>query len=112
MENENTQSPESGNEETKTHSGLPEMTFDGLPTRLREACDRAGWDKLMLVQERAMPYLMAGKDIMVQARTGSGKTGAFVLPLLEKLDPNMPRCQTLVMVPTRELASQDRKSVV
>lgn len=106
MENENTPTPESGNEETKTHSGLPEMTFDGLPTRLRDACDRAGWDKLMPVQERAMPYLMAGKDIMVQARTGSGKTGAFVLPLLEKLDSDTPQCQTLVMVPTRELASQ------
>lgn len=106
MENENTQSPESGNEESKTHSGLPEMAFDTLPTPLREACDRAGWDKLMPVQERAMPYLLAGKDIMVQARTGSGKTGAFVLPLIDKLDPSKPYCQTLVMVPTRELASQ------
>jgi len=106
MENENTPTPESGTEETRPHGGLPDMTFDTLPTPLREACDRVGWDKLMPVQERAIPYLLAGKDVMVQARTGSGKTGAFVLPLIEKLDASRPDCQTLVMVPTRELAQQ------
>ncbi len=104
MENENT--PEVENDEATSSSKSTDLTFETLPEPLAEGCDRAGWDKLMPVQERAMPYLLAGKDVMVQARTGSGKTGAFVLPLLEKLDPHHPQCQALVMVPTRELASQ------
>ena len=73
---------------------------------MRRACERAGWTDLAPVQKKAIPYLMKGKDVMVQARTGSGKTGAFVLPLLEKLNPNKPECQALVLVPTRELAQQ------
>ncbi|MDC0335961.1 DEAD/DEAH box helicase, partial [Pseudodesulfovibrio sp.] len=104
MEKENTPEVESG--ETVVDSNASDMTFETLPAPLAEACARAGWDKLMPVQERALPYLMAGKDVMVQARTGSGKTGAFVLPLIDKLDPNHAQCQALVMVPTRELASQ------
>ncbi|MBG0790454.1 MAG: DEAD/DEAH box helicase [Desulfovibrionaceae bacterium] len=100
-DNRNTQS-----EETQAESGLPAMTFDALPEAIRAACERAGWQSLMPVQERALPYLLSNKDVMVQARTGSGKTGAFVLPLIEKLDPASHKCQALVMVPTRELAQQ------
>ncbi len=106
MENEKTTPQGSTSEGSKANKGLTEMTLDSLPANLKQACDRAGWDKLMPVQSRAIPYLLAGKDIMVQARTGSGKTGAFVLPLIDKLDPTRPQCQALVMVPTRELASQ------
>ncbi len=85
---------------------LPEITFDDLPQNMRQAAQRAGWDSLMPVQARAIPYLLAGKDIMVQARTGSGKTGAFLLPMLERLDATRPECQALILVPTRELALQ------
>jgi len=85
---------------------LPEIDMESLPLELRQACQRAGWEGLMPVQKRAIPYLLAGKDVMVQARTGSGKTGAFVLPLLEILDPDLPHCQALVLAPTRELAVQ------
>lgn len=85
---------------------LPEMDMESLTPRMREACERMGWGSLMPVQQRAMPYLLQGKDMMVQARTGSGKTGAFVLPLVEKLDPELPHCQALALVPTRELALQ------
>ncbi len=60
----------------------------------------------MPVQARTIPYLLAGRNIMVQARTGSGKTGAFLLPMLERLDPARPHCQALILVPTRELARQ------
>lgn len=104
MENENT--PETVNDESVNDSLFPDMAFDALPERLAAACDRAGWDKLMPVQQKAIPFLLNNKDVMVQARTGSGKTGAFVLPLLEKLDANQLQCQALVMVPTRELAQQ------
>ncbi len=60
----------------------------------------------MPVQARAIPYLLAGRNLLIQARTGSGKTGAFLLPLLERLDPNLSHCQALILVPTRELAQQ------
>ncbi len=57
----------------------------------------------------SIPYLLTSKDVMVQARTGSGKTGAFLLPMLERLDPAQKAAQALVLVPTRELASQVTK---
>ena len=60
----------------------------------------------MPVQARAIPYLLATRDMMIQARTGSGKTGAFLLPMLERLDPARHGCQALILVPTRELARQ------
>ncbi|WP_081859111.1 DEAD/DEAH box helicase [Desulfohalovibrio reitneri] len=85
---------------------LPEVSFEELPEGLRQACERAGWTKLMPVQAHSLPYLLQGRDLMVQSRTGSGKTGAFVLPMLEKVDPAKDACQALVMLPTRELARQ------
>ncbi len=85
---------------------LPDITMEQLPGGLREAVSRAGWTALMPVQERAIPYMLASRNVMVQARTGSGKTGAYLLPMLERLDPKGRHCQALVLVPTRELARQ------
>lgn len=85
---------------------MPEIALEGLPASLAAAVARAGWPALMPVQARAIPYLLAGQDIMAQARTGSGKTGAFLLPMLERLDPRRDACQALILVPTRELARQ------
>lgn len=85
---------------------LPSVQFADLAPRLQEACIRAGWQSLMPVQAHALPYLFDGRDLMVQSRTGSGKTGAFLLPLLERLDPAEASTQALVLVPTRELALQ------
>jgi len=94
---ENIQEPE---------NALPETRLEDLPPVCREAAARAGWTRLMPVQAKAIPYLLAGQDLMVQSRTGSGKTGAFVLPLLSRIDPAKACCQALVLVPTRELARQ------
>lgn len=85
---------------------LPRVNLEDLPASLREAVERAGWNALMPVQSLALPYLLAGQDIMAQSRTGSGKTGAFLLPALERLDPARHECQALILVPTRELALQ------
>ena len=93
-------------EQTVTLDELPELAFDQLPDALRQGAARAGWSSLMPVQARAIPYLLAGREMMIQARTGSGKTGAFMLPMLERIDPQEARCQALVLVPTRELARQ------
>ena len=60
----------------------------------------------MPVQRLAIPYLLARRDVMVQSRTGSGKTGAFVLPILHLIDPKLRACQAMVLVPTRALARQ------
>ena len=92
--------------ENKPENELPDITLTELPQELREAAVRVNWQELMPVQARAIPYLLAGRDMMIQARTGSGKTGAFLLPLLRLLDPNEPRCQALILAPTRELARQ------
>jgi ATP-dependent RNA helicase DeaD len=85
---------------------LAEIALADLPEPLQRAAAREGWTALMPVQAKAIPYLRAGRDVMVQSRTGSGKTGAFVLPILERIDPKRPACQALVLVPTRELARQ------
>ncbi|WP_432734682.1 DEAD/DEAH box helicase [Maridesulfovibrio sp. FT414] len=85
---------------------LPEIAKEDLPESILNALDNAGWDRLTPVQAKSLPYQLRNWDLMVQAKTGSGKTGAFVLPLLEKLDPNLNYTQALILVPTRELAKQ------
>ncbi|MCB8968355.1 MAG: DEAD/DEAH box helicase [Ardenticatenaceae bacterium] len=94
---------------TEPDDALPQVSYEDLPETWRQAMARAGWMSLMPVQSRAMPYIMAGRDVMVQSRTGSGKTGAFVLPILERINPRLEACQALVLVPTRELAVQVSK---
>ena len=85
---------------------LADISLEQLPAPLREAAARAGWTSLVPVQARALPYLLAGRNMMLQARTGSGKTGVFLLPLMTRLDKSRPVCQALILVPTRELARQ------
>ena len=91
---------------TAPEDSLPPISLDSLPEQMHDACARAGWPRLMPVQAHALPYLMAGRDIMVQSRTGSGKTGAYLLPLLSLLDAEEKKVQALILAPTRELASQ------
>ncbi|MCA9943677.1 MAG: DEAD/DEAH box helicase [Anaerolineales bacterium] len=85
---------------------LPSVQIKDLPPRLAEATTRAGWSSLTPVQSKAMPYLFAGRPLMVQARTGSGKTGAFIMPIMELVNRYQEETQALVLVPTRELATQ------
>lgn len=85
---------------------LPEVAIEDLPPRLRLAVERLGWTSLMPVQQKAIPYMLADRDLIVQSKTGSGKTGAFLLPLIDKLDPKVLAPQALILTPTRELARQ------
>ncbi len=85
---------------------LPEATLQDLPPKLKQAVAQVGWNELTPVQAKAMPYLFSHKDMMIQSRTGSGKTGAYLLPMLELLNPLQNNTQALVLVPTRELALQ------
>ncbi len=70
------------------------------------AIDELGFMAPTPVQAQAIPILRAGKDLLAQAQTGTGKTAAFAIPIIEKVDPNERRPQALVVVPTRELCVQ------
>ncbi|MFI5273062.1 MAG: DEAD/DEAH box helicase [Ktedonobacterales bacterium] len=78
----------------------------GARRRTVAALDRLGIETPTLIQTRAIPPLLAGRDVVGQSRTGSGKTIAFGLPLVERIDPRLRQVQALVLVPTRELATQ------
>jgi ATP-dependent RNA helicase DeaD len=114
-ENEEKKSPVVGNGFTVSGEALlkvdsqielPEANLSDLPEKLRLGVEKAGWPELMPVQAKAIPYLFAQRDMMIQSRTGSGKTGAYLLPILEMVNPIQRDIQALVLVPTRELAQQ------
>ncbi len=85
---------------------LPLATLADLPEKLRLGVEKAGWPELLPVQAKALPYLFAQQEMMIQSRTGSGKTGAYLLPILEMINPLQRAAQALILVPTRELAVQ------
>ena len=84
----------------------PDFRFEDLSPRMQQAVARMGWPSPMPVQAKAIPILRDRRDLIVQSKTGSGKTGAFLLPILESLKPGSTDCQALVLAPTRELAIQ------
>lgn len=77
-----------------------------LPEPLIRAVTELGYETPSPIQAAAIPKLLAGEDVLGQAQTGTGKTGAFALPLLARLDPSQNDPQILVLAPTRELAIQ------
>ncbi|WP_133405578.1 DEAD/DEAH box helicase [Parashewanella tropica] len=85
-----------------------EKTFRelGLSDALLRSLDELGYEKPTPIQSASIEPLMAGKDILGQAQTGTGKTGAFALPLLNSCDAKLSQPQILVLAPTRELAVQ------
>jgi len=85
---------------------LDEVTISGLSGEVEQAVRAAGWNELMPVQRKAIPYILDHRDLIVQSQTGSGKTGAFLLPLFDVLDPDKKEQQVLILTPTRELARQ------
>ncbi|MBM3320432.1 MAG: DEAD/DEAH box helicase [Candidatus Eisenbacteria bacterium] len=94
--------------DSSNHQESPpaEIGLKDLPEVLRRAAESQGWTALTPVQAKTIPYIRAGRDVMVQSRTGTGKTAAFLLPILERIDADRAECQALVLVPTRELARQ------
>ncbi|PVD26136.1 hypothetical protein C0Q70_13804 [Pomacea canaliculata] len=65
-----------------------------------------GWEKPSPIQEASIPIALTGRDILARAKNGTGKTGAYAIPILERADPSMDKLQALIIVPTRELALQ------
>ena len=78
----------------------------GLEPRILQAVHDVGYEVPSPIQEQAIPPLLQGKDVIGQAQTGSGKTAAFGLPMLQFVDPSEPEVQALVLTPTRELCIQ------
>jgi ATP-dependent RNA helicase DeaD len=78
----------------------------GLRPELTETLNALGYEAPTPIQERTIPRMLAGGDLIGQAQTGTGKTAAFALPILEKIDPKKRETQALVLTPTRELAMQ------
>ena len=78
----------------------------GLSEQLLQALNDVGYQSPSPIQEQAIPPLLEGRDVIGQAQTGTGKTAAFGLPLLESVDPTEDDVQALVLTPTRELCIQ------
>jgi len=85
---------------------VPTFADLGLSRPLLEALAHLGYERPTPIQEQAIPELLAGRDVIGQAQTGTGKTAAFGLPLLEFVEPADPEVQALVLTPTRELCIQ------
>lgn len=66
----------------------------------------AGFEKPSPIQEESIPIALAGRDILARAKNGTGKTAAFLIPVLEKVNPKVAKIQAIILVPTRELALQ------
>ncbi|NLO23876.1 MAG: DEAD/DEAH box helicase [Fibrobacter sp.] len=90
---------------------LPDYTFEQLPISQKEVLSAHGWTELMPVQRKTIPYMLQARDMLIQSKTGSGKTGAFVLPLLQIIEPEHLFPQALILVPTRELALQVQREI-
>ena len=78
----------------------------GLRPEILKAVKAMGFEETSPIQTKAIPTMMSGVDLIGQAQTGTGKTAAFGIPLLEKIDPKNKKLQAIVLCPTRELAIQ------
>ncbi len=83
----------------------------GLSPEIQKAIDKLGFEQASPIQAAAIPVLLEGKDIVGQSQTGSGKTAAFAIPAVEKVDPKVRGVQILILCPTRELAVQVSEEV-
>ncbi len=86
----------------------PPTSFDdlGLSSDVLKSVKESGYEQPSAIQAASIPPILAGKDVLGQAQTGTGKTAAFALPILSNLDMQAKQVQVLVLTPTRELAIQ------
>lgn len=83
----------------------------GVVDVICESCERLGWIVPSKIQHEAIPVALAGRDIIGLAETGSGKTAAFLIPILQSLLSRQQRLFALILTPTRELAVQIQQQV-
>ena len=89
------------------------LTFEdlGISEQRLAQLEKLGFTTPTNIQEQAIPQLLSGRDVVGQSQTGTGKTAAFSLPILERLDPTQKVVQAVVLAPTRELAIQVHSAV-
>ena len=80
--------------------------LSGVRPEILQAVERMGFTEMTEVQEKTIPVMMAGHDVIAKAPTGTGKTCAFGIPIIERIDPARPVPQAVILAPTRELAQQ------
>ena len=87
---------------------LQVQSFKDLPLgmEVQRSIKELGYGELFPIQAQAIMPLLEGKDVIGQAQTGTGKTAAFGVPMVERLDPQVRKVQGLILAPTRELAMQ------
>ena len=99
-------------EPSRRHTMTPKLFSElGLSAEIQKAIDRLGFEQAAPIQAETIPLLMQGRDIVGQSQTGSGKTAAFAIPAIEKIDPHKRAVQALILCPTRELAVQVSEEV-
>merc|ERR1711973_1046034 len=93
----------------------------GLDDRVLKAIAKCGWSEPTAIQEKAIPLILEGRDVLARGRTGSGKTGAFTLPAIQKVlnlksssgaTAGVQAVRVLIMAPTRELVKQIQQVVL
>ena len=77
-----------------------------IDSRILRAVEEMGFDQMTPIQEQAIPVLLERKDVIGQAQTGTGKTAAFGIPVIQNIDPDNRSLQAVILCPTRELAIQ------
>jgi len=90
---------------------MPSFSTLPLPAEMLSNLDQLGYHDMTAIQEKSLPFTLEGKDIIAQAKTGSGKTAAFGIGLLLKIDVSKFHPQSLIIAPTRELAEQVAKEL-
>ena len=97
-----------GREQTEDVTATKGLEFEDfyIKRELMMGIFEAGFEKPSPIQEETIPVALTGRDILARAKNGTGKTAAFVIPTLEKINPKNPKTQALLLVPTRELALQ------
>ncbi|NJL09909.1 MAG: DEAD/DEAH box helicase [Calothrix sp. SM1_7_51] len=90
---------------------IPSFLELGLSSERVEHLEKLGFTTPTNIQAQAIPHLLADRDVVGQSQTGTGKTAAFSLPIIERLDPTVKAVQALVLTPTRELAIQVHDAV-
>ncbi|MCM1385826.1 MAG: DEAD/DEAH box helicase [Bacillus sp. (in: Bacteria)] len=101
-----TKTEEKNEQEAQEEKATLKYRDSGIDERIIRAVEEMGFENMTPIQEQAIPVFLSGRDVIGQAQTGTGKTAAFGIPLLEKINPENKNLQAVILCPTRELAMQ------
>lgn len=98
------------NQKQETETKL-KYSESGIHPDILKAVKEMGFETMTPIQEQAIPILLEGKDVIGQAQTGTGKTAAFAIPMIQNVDPQLKKPQGIILCPTRELAMQAAEEI-